>query len=36
MARAGKRRVYVAGGLFLAAEYATVVKGGRAENLDFF
>lgn len=36
MARAEKRRVYVAGGLFLAAEYATVVKGGRAENLDFF
>jgi dihydrofolate synthase / folylpolyglutamate synthase len=36
MARAQKRKVYVAGGLFLAVEYATVVKGGRAEDLDFF
>lgn len=31
-----KRRVYVAGGLFLAIEYATVAKGARAEDLDFF
>jgi len=31
-----KQRVYVAGGLFLAIEYATIVKGGRAEDLDFF
>ncbi|WFU16559.1 cyanophycin synthetase [Bradyrhizobium sp. CB3481] len=36
MARAQKRRVYVAGGLFLAIEYATVAKGGRMEELDFF
>lgn len=31
-----KKRVYVAGGLFLAIEYATVARGGRAEDLDFF
>jgi dihydrofolate synthase/folylpolyglutamate synthase len=31
-----KQRVYVAGGLFLAIEYAVVAKGGRAEDLDFF
>ena len=30
------RRIYVAGGLFLAIEYATVAKGGRAEELGFF
>jgi dihydrofolate synthase/folylpolyglutamate synthase len=36
MARAQGRRVYVAGGLFLAIEYATIAKGGRAEDLDFF
>jgi dihydrofolate synthase / folylpolyglutamate synthase len=30
------RRVYVAGGLFLAVEYATVAKGDRAEDLKFF
>lgn len=36
MARRQKRSVYVAGGLFLAVEYATVAKGGRAEDLDFF
>ena len=36
MARNQKRRVYVAGGLFLAVEYATVAKGGRAEDLVFF
>ncbi|MEH2505489.1 dihydrofolate synthase/folylpolyglutamate synthase [Bradyrhizobium sp. AZCC 1578] len=36
MALEQKRRVYVAGGLFLAIEYATVAKGGRAEDLDFF
>jgi dihydrofolate synthase/folylpolyglutamate synthase len=35
-ARAQRRRIYVAGGLFLAVEYATVVEGGRAEDLDFF
>ncbi|XSC44529.1 bifunctional folylpolyglutamate synthase/dihydrofolate synthase [Bradyrhizobium sp. RDT10] len=36
MARAQQRKVYVAGGLFLAVEYATVIKGGRAEDLEFF
>jgi dihydrofolate synthase/folylpolyglutamate synthase len=36
MASAQRRRVYVAGGLFLAIEYATIVKGGRAEDLEFF
>jgi dihydrofolate synthase / folylpolyglutamate synthase len=29
-------RIFVAGGLFLAIEYATVAKGGRAEDLKFF
>jgi len=36
IARTRARRVYVAGGLFLAIEYATVAKGGRAEDLEFF
>jgi dihydrofolate synthase/folylpolyglutamate synthase len=36
LATARKRRVYVAGGLFLAIEYAVVAKGGRAEDLKFF
>ena len=36
MAKAQRRRVYVAGGLFLAIEYATVAKGGRAQDLNFF
>ena len=36
LAAAHSRRVYVAGGLFLAIEYATVAKGGRAEDLKFF
>ncbi len=31
-----KRKVYVAGGLFLAIEYAVVAGGGRAEELTFF
>ena len=35
-AAAQKQRVYVAGGLFLAIEYATVARGGHAEDLDFF
>jgi len=30
------RKIYVAGGLFLAIEFATVVRGGRAEDLNFF
>ncbi|ABD05275.1 FolC bifunctional protein [Rhodopseudomonas palustris HaA2] len=29
-------RIYVAGGLFLAIEFATVLRGGRAEDLRFF
>jgi dihydrofolate synthase/folylpolyglutamate synthase len=36
MASAQRRRVYVAGGLFLAIEYATIAKGGRAGDLEFF
>jgi dihydrofolate synthase / folylpolyglutamate synthase len=31
-----RRKIYVAGGLFLAIEYATVVRGGRAQDLSFF
>jgi dihydrofolate synthase / folylpolyglutamate synthase len=30
------RKIYVAGGLFLAIEYAVVAGGGRAQDLDFF
>src|SRR4030088_493394 len=30
------RKIYVAGGLFLAIEYAIVARGGRARELDFF
>jgi dihydrofolate synthase/folylpolyglutamate synthase len=30
------RKIYVAGGLFLAIEYAVVASGGRAQNLNFF
>jgi dihydrofolate synthase / folylpolyglutamate synthase len=36
LAKTKRRRVYVAGGLFLAIEYSTVAKGGRAEDLNFF
>jgi dihydrofolate synthase / folylpolyglutamate synthase len=36
LAAARQRRVYVAGGLFLAIEYATATKGGRAQDLRFF
>jgi len=36
IASAQGRRVYVAGGLFLAIEYATIARGGRAEDLEFF
>jgi dihydrofolate synthase/folylpolyglutamate synthase len=36
LAKAKRRRIYVAGGLFLAIEYATVANGGRAEDLKFF
>jgi len=31
-----QRKIYVAGGLFLAIEYATVARGGRAQDLRFF
>jgi dihydrofolate synthase/folylpolyglutamate synthase len=36
LAKAKRQKIYVAGGLFLAIEYATVAKGGRAEDLKFF
>ena len=36
LARAKQRRIYVAGGLFLAIEFTKVAKGGRAEDLKFF
>jgi dihydrofolate synthase/folylpolyglutamate synthase len=36
LAASMNRRIYVAGGLFLAIEYATIARGGRARDLDFF
>jgi dihydrofolate synthase/folylpolyglutamate synthase len=36
LAASQNRRIYVAGGLFLAIEYAVVAKGGRAQELNFF
>lgn len=36
LASALGRRIFVAGGLFLAIEYATTIGGGRAQDLDFF
>jgi dihydrofolate synthase/folylpolyglutamate synthase len=36
LAAAQNRKIYVAGGLFLAVEYATIANGGRAEKLNFF
>ena len=36
LAAARKRKLYVAGGLFLAIEYATAARGGRARDLRFF
>jgi dihydrofolate synthase/folylpolyglutamate synthase len=36
LASSQNRKIYVAGGLFLAVEYAVVVKGGRAQDLKFF
>jgi dihydrofolate synthase / folylpolyglutamate synthase len=36
LAASQKRKVYVAGGLFLAIEYATTARGGRAQDLQFF
>jgi dihydrofolate synthase/folylpolyglutamate synthase len=36
LAASQNRKIYVAGGLFLAIEYAVVARGGRARDLDFF
>jgi dihydrofolate synthase/folylpolyglutamate synthase len=36
LASSQNRKIYVAGGLFLAVEYAVVAKGERAEDLKFF
>jgi dihydrofolate synthase / folylpolyglutamate synthase len=36
LAASRDRKIYVAGGLFLAIEYAFVAKGGRAQDLSFF
>jgi dihydrofolate synthase/folylpolyglutamate synthase len=36
LAKAKQRRIYVAGGLFLAIEYATAAHGGRPQDLHFF
>jgi dihydrofolate synthase / folylpolyglutamate synthase len=36
LAASQDRRIYVAGGLFLAIEYAVVARGGRAQDLVFF
>jgi dihydrofolate synthase / folylpolyglutamate synthase len=36
LARSRHRKIYVAGGLFLAIEYAVVANGGRARELKFF
>ena len=36
LAASQNRKIYVAGGLFVAIEYAVVVKGGRAQDLKFF
>lgn len=36
LARTVPRKVYVAGGLFVAIEYATVLRGGKADELQFF
>ncbi len=36
LARSQHRKIYVAGGLFLAIEYAVAANGGRAQDLRFF
>jgi dihydrofolate synthase/folylpolyglutamate synthase len=36
LAASQNRKIYVAGGLFLAIEYAVVARGGRAQELSFF
>ena len=35
LAVAQDRKIYVAGGLFLAIEYANLARGGRAQDLNF-
>ena len=36
LAASGARKIFAAGGLFLAIEYATAARGGRTKELDFF
>jgi dihydrofolate synthase/folylpolyglutamate synthase len=36
LAASQNRKIYVAGGLFVAIEYAVAAKGGRAQDLNFF
>jgi dihydrofolate synthase/folylpolyglutamate synthase len=36
LAASQNKKIYAAGGLFLAIEYATVAKGGRVQDLNFF
>jgi dihydrofolate synthase/folylpolyglutamate synthase len=36
LTKTSRQRIYVAGGLFVAVEYATVLRGGRAQDLQFF
>ncbi len=36
LSRDKKQKIYVAGGLFVAIEYATVLRGGKADGLQFF
>ena len=36
LARTSQRKIYVAGGLFVAIEYTTVLRGDRAQDLQFF
>jgi dihydrofolate synthase/folylpolyglutamate synthase len=36
LAASQNRKIYAAGGLFLAIEYATTARGGRAQELNFF
>jgi dihydrofolate synthase / folylpolyglutamate synthase len=36
LAMSENSKIYVAGGLFLAIEYATIARGGRAQDLNFF
>ena len=36
LAQSQRRKIFVAGGLFVAIEYATAAKGGRPQQLEFF